>query len=96
MTSINFIIADAQLSATLDDTMAGQDFAELLPLDLKLTDFHGIEKVADLPRSLDTSGAPESYKPEVGDITRYAPLGQLADLLQTISKIARACPAGCI
>lgn len=78
MTRIIVSIGDAQLSATLADTSAGRDFAELLPLDLTLTDFHGIEKVADLPRALDTSGAPDSYKPEVGDITLYAPWGNLA------------------
>ena len=38
----------------------------------------GIEKVADLPRALDTSDAPDSYKPETGDITVFAPWGNLA------------------
>ena len=66
------------MQATLDTTTAAQDFAAMLPLELTLTDYHGIEKVADLPRTLDTSDAPDSYKPETGDITVFAPWGNLA------------------
>ncbi|MDE4274403.1 cyclophilin-like fold protein [Phaeobacter gallaeciensis] len=78
MTKIEFIFGEDRLSATLDDTAAGRDFAAMLPLELTLTDYHGVEKVADLPRKLDTTGAPASYKPETGDITLYAPWGNLA------------------
>ena len=78
MTKIRVIVGEAVLPATLDHTPAGRDFAALLPLDLTLTDYHGIEKIADLPRALDTSGAPKSYDPAVGDITLYAPWGNLA------------------
>lgn len=54
-------------------------FAELLPLDLTLSDYHGIGKIADLPRKLDASGAPASCAPEAGDITLYAPWGNPAN-----------------
>ena len=50
----------------------------MLPLELELSDFHGIEKIADLPRRLDTSGAPARYAPQTGDITVYLPWGNLA------------------
>lgn len=69
---------DTELSATLDDTPAGRAFAEMLPLDLTLTDYHGIEKVADLPAQIPTKGSPEGYDPEIGDLTVYAPWGNLA------------------
>ncbi|SIS80833.1 cyclophilin-like fold protein [Phaeovulum vinaykumarii] len=88
MTRIRVIVADTTLSATLDDTPAGRDFAALLPLDLTLNDYHGIEKIADLPRKLDTSGAPRAYKPETGDITLYAPWGNLAIFLKPFSSSA--------
>ena len=78
MTRIHVFVDGELLSATLDDTPAGRDFAALLPLELTLTDYHGIEKVADLPRELDTTDAPASYRPEIGDITLYAPWGNLA------------------
>ncbi|WP_135502244.1 cyclophilin-like fold protein [Roseovarius aestuariivivens] len=78
MTHIRVIVGDETLTATLDATHVAQDFAALLPLDLTLSDYHGIEKVADLPRALDTTGAPDSYEPKAGDITLYVPWGNLA------------------
>ncbi|SFP41718.1 cyclophilin-like fold protein [Tranquillimonas alkanivorans] len=78
MTQILVSVGDEVLFATLNDTPAGRDFAALLPLELTLTDYHGIEKVAGLPRELDTTGAPDSYAPAAGDITLYAPWGNLA------------------
>ena len=38
VTQIQFIIGGQALTATLDDTLAGRDFASLLPLELTLTD----------------------------------------------------------
>ena len=78
MTRIHVIVGSETLSATLDETPAGRDFARLLPLELSLSDYHATEKIADLPRELDTTGAPASYSPEAGDITYYAPWGNLA------------------
>lgn len=86
MTKIQFTFGAEVLTATLDDTPAGRDFAALLPLDLDLTDYHGIEKIADLPRKLDTTDAPRAYKPETGDITLYAPWGNLAIFYKPFQK----------
>ncbi|WP_060904976.1 cyclophilin-like fold protein [Streptomyces scabiei] len=66
------------VDATLNDSPAARDFAELLPLTLDLKDFHQTERIADLPRRLTTSGAPESAAPRAGDLTYYAPWGNLA------------------
>jgi len=88
MTKIHVILADATLTATLDDTPTARDFASALPLELTLRDYHGIEKVADLPRKLDTTGAPRAYKPETGDITLYAPWGNLAIFIKPFSSSA--------
>lgn len=78
MTRIRVIVGNAVLSVTLDNTPAGRDFAALLPLELTLSDYHATEKIADLHRKLDTRDAPDSYTPTVGDITYYAPWGNLA------------------
>lgn len=61
-----------------NDTPAGHDFAALLPLELTLSNYAATEMVADLPRRLDMSDAPSSYAPKAGDITVYAPWGNLA------------------
>lgn len=78
MTRIHVIVGDEVLNAVLDDTPAARDFASMLPLDLTFSDFHDTEKVADLGRKLDDTGAPGSYRPKAGDITQYRPWANLA------------------
>lgn len=65
-------------TATLDDTATAKDFASLLPLTVTLSDYAATEKVSDLPRKLTQQGAPSGYAPKTGDITTYAPWGNLA------------------
>lgn len=45
---------------------------------VKLKDYASTEMVADLPRRLTTLGAPDGNDPEVGDLSYYAPWGNLA------------------
>lgn len=78
MARILVIVGKETLTATLDDTPAGRDFATLLPLQLSLRDYNATEKIADLPRTLDITDMPASYTPKAGDITYYAPWGNLA------------------
>ncbi|MBQ0887481.1 hypothetical protein KBZ94_21490 [Streptomyces sp. RM72] len=66
------------VDAVLNDSPAARDFAALLPLTLDLKDFHGTERVADLPHKLDTADASEPVAATVGDIAYYAPWGNLA------------------
>jgi hypothetical protein len=75
---IQIVIEDTELRGTLDATAAGRDFASLLPLTLTLTDFHATEKISDLPRRLATAGTPPGTEGSAGDITYYAPWGNLA------------------
>lgn len=65
-------------TATLDNNDSARDFAAMLPLTLTLKDYAATEKVADLPRKLSIQGAPEGYKPATGDVSYYAPWGNLA------------------
>jgi len=78
MATIRISLPDTALTATLNNSVPAQDFLALLPLTLTLTDFNGTEKVSDLPETLSTQGAPEGFKPEEGDLTYYAPWGNLA------------------
>ncbi len=66
------------LSATLADNAAVRDFLALLPLTLDLEDYASTEKIAQLPNRLSTAGTPAGMTPSVGDITYYAPWGNLA------------------
>jgi len=65
-------------TATLADNATARDFAALLPLTITLVDFAKVERIGDLSRRLSTAGAPAGMDPVVGDITYYAPWGNLA------------------
>ena len=76
---IRFVVGATTLPATLDDSAAGRDFFAMLPLTLSMKDFAGREKISgSLSKTLDQRGAPAGYDPSVGDITYYAPWGNLA------------------
>jgi hypothetical protein len=76
--NITLTIDGHRIAATLNDSATARDFAAQLPLPLSLRDFHQAEKIADLPRELSTSGAPEGADPKAGDLAYYAPWNQLA------------------
>jgi hypothetical protein len=71
-------IGGTRIRGTLDDTAAARDFADLLPLTVRLRDFHQTEKIGDLPRRLATGDAPPGVEPVAGGIAYYAPWGNLA------------------
>lgn len=66
------------MTATLDDSPTARDFISLLPLTLTFEDYAKTEKIAYLPRKLSEEGAPAGMDPSIGDITYYAPWGNLA------------------
>jgi hypothetical protein len=76
--NIRLTVEGRVVNASLNDSAAARDFATLLPLTLKLSDFHESERIGDLPRRLSTTGAPESADPQAGDLAFYAPWGNLA------------------
>ncbi|MEX2594673.1 MAG: cyclophilin-like fold protein [Anditalea sp.] len=75
---LKITVGETILTATMHGHPASRDFVSLLPLNLTLTDYAGTEKVSDLPKMLSTKDAPAGYKPSAGDITFYAPWGNLA------------------
>ena len=76
--NVRIDLGGTALTATLDDTEVAKDFAALLPLDLTLDDYASTEKVSALPRKLSTTGSPAGTDASVGDISYYAPWGNLA------------------
>lgn len=75
---IKFVLNGTPVSATLEDNATSRDFLAVLPLKVKLEDYAAIEKIAYLPKKLSTEGAPKSMLPRAGDVTYYAPWGNLA------------------
>jgi hypothetical protein len=66
------------ITATIDDNATSRNFVSLLPLTLTLQDYAATEKISDLPRRLSTASAPPGSDPSIGDISYYAPWGNLA------------------
>lgn len=75
---IRIKVKDTELAATLIDSKTTQDFIALLPLTLTLEDYGSTEKISYLPKRLSIEDAPAGIDPSVGDITYYAPWGNLA------------------
>ena len=75
---IRMDVEGTAITATLADNATSRDFVSLLPLTLTLSDYEATEKISDLRRKLSTEGAPAGSDPSIGDITYYAPWGNLA------------------
>ena len=66
------------ITASLTDSATSRDFLSLLPLKINFEDYAATEKIGYLPRKLSTVGAPAGTDPATGDVTYYAPWGNLA------------------
>jgi hypothetical protein len=75
---IRINVAGSAITAALENNATARDFVSILPLTITLEDYASTEKIADLPRRLNTEDAPAGIDPSVGDITYYAPWGNLA------------------
>ncbi|MFT3821333.1 MAG: cyclophilin-like fold protein [Rubrivivax sp.] len=91
---IRLIVGDKVTTATLYDNATAKDFASLLPLSLTMTDYDTIERVSNLPRKLSMLGAPEGMTPAAGELTHYAPWGNLAIFIKPRSYSRSLLPLG--
>ena len=74
---IRMVLGDKEIVVAMSDNPAARDFLALLPLTTEFRDFAGAEKIADLPRRLQTNGSPTARN-ATGDFTYYAPWGNIA------------------
>ncbi len=75
---VRFRFSDKEIIVSMVDNSAARSFAKMLPLTLQFEDYAGSEKISSLSETLDTSDVPAGYDPSVGDLTLYAPWGNLA------------------
>jgi hypothetical protein len=71
------IVGDTVLPARLWDNATARDLIAQLPLTLRFRDFNGVEKIAQLHRTLSMDGVPAGDDPLPRDIGYYAPSGDL-------------------
>lgn len=91
---IRLIIDGHVLTAALLDNATARDFVSMLPLTLTFDDYAGTEKISYLTRKLSTVDAPSGSDPSVGDITYYAPWGNLAIFYKNFSYSRGLVPLG--
>ena len=65
-------------TATLFDNASAREFAKMLPLDLRISDFGGNEKIAYLPQKLTELVRGPVPGAGAGDLCYYVPWGNLA------------------
>lgn len=75
---VKFTWDGGEAVAELNGSAAAESLAAMLPLTLDFEDFNGTERIAYTDEKIDVSGAPASYTPKAGDVTVYAPWGNIA------------------
>ena len=75
---VRLTVGDSVFIATIPNSPIGLDFVSRLPLSLTLKDYAETEKIAYLPQKLTVEGAPAGASARIGDLTYYAPWGNLA------------------
>lgn len=76
--SIKMSFNNEEIVVKMHDNPTSRDFLTLLPLTLTFEDYAATEKISYLPRNLSTDDAPKGFDPSEGDLTLYAPWGNLA------------------
>lgn len=77
-TKIKLTFEGNEIYAIINNSKAGDDFLSLLPLSVKAEDFNSTEKIFYLSKKLNTQNEPDGINPKAGDITYYAPWGNIA------------------
>ena len=75
---IKLISGDLVLNAALYDNATSRDLFSMLPLTVTLEDYASTELIFYTDRKLTSEDAPDGYEPTRGDITYYAPWGDVA------------------
>ena len=76
---VKISVGDRTITATMEDNAAGRDFLSRLPLEVTLNDYNNTtEKIFYPDPALTTEGVARGCAPTSGDITIYAPWGNVA------------------
>ncbi|MDC7228755.1 MAG: cyclophilin-like fold protein [Sphaerochaetaceae bacterium] len=87
---------EEELLIHLFDNPTSRNLVRMLPLTLTFKDYASTEKVAYLAEELSTENAPDGYEPTAGDLTLYAPWGNLALFYRDFSYSRGLIPIGTI
>lgn len=91
---LKITIGENTATAILYDNPTSRDFATMLPLTVEMEDYANTEKIFHLSRKLSTENAPDGFDPSEGDITLYAPWGNIALFYKDFSYSNGVIPLG--
>ena len=77
--NMDIVIGNHTITATMEDNAAARDLLSRLPLEITLNDFNNTTEKIFYPKpALTLNTVPRGYAPVPGDITIYAPWGNVA------------------
>lgn len=95
-TRVKLTTADGDIIIKLENNSAAENLAAMLPLDLDFDDYNSTEKIAYPPEEIDVSDTAGGTAPGIGDLTIYAPWGNLALFYREWSYSSALIPIGSI
>lgn len=78
ITKIMLKVGSQEFQANLYNNPTSQSLLDQMPLTVEMDDYAGMEKIFYPKPGLSTDQAPSGMDPSVGDITYYAPWGDVA------------------
>lgn len=78
MTRVKLRTSNGNVIIKLNNSAAAKNFADMLPMSLDFSDFNNTEKIAYPPEDIVFSDSESGTAPMAGDLTLYAPWGNLA------------------
>lgn len=76
--TVYLVTNEGRHAVELLSNIVAHRLTERMPLEVAFEDYGSTERIAYLKEKLDVTGAPDSCTPAVGDLTYYAPWGNLA------------------
>lgn len=83
-----------EYSVSLNDSQEAKEFLKQLPQELKFEDYGAFERIAYLTKKLTPAGAANGFTPLTGDLTYYAPWGNLAVFIKNFRPSTGLYPLG--
>lgn len=91
---MSFSFGSNEIKVEMEDNATANSFLDAMPMELYFDDYNGIGKMAYVEAELDTSDAPESYKPEAGSLCYYVPWGNICFFCEDAPETSGLIPLG--
>ena len=91
---ISLRLDEGEIVVELEENSAADDLLSRLPMTVNFEDYNGTEKISYLDAELNLDNAPDECTPKAGDLTYYAPWGNLTFFYQDFRQSPQLVPLG--